>query len=186
VTIQEISMSPTQGAAQEVVVPVSVLASVRQELEGEAGTLQVVHALHRAGYQAGLTTASTLHREAGGDAFAMSQDEFWSTLQRFFSKRGWGTLSHKPAHDAVGVLTSPNWAEAISGADPDGSCCFSTGLLSGLLSQLAGGPVAVLEIECRTRGDASCDFAFGSEAAIHELYGHLLEGTTLEGALAAL
>lgn len=180
-------MSPTKGDVQEVVVPVSVLATIRKELQGEAETLQVVHALHRAGYEAGLQIAWAFHREAGGDAFASSQVEFWSILERFFSKRGWGTLSHRPAHDAVGVLASPDWAEAIEGeVDPEGSCCFSAGLLSGLLSQLAGGPVAVLETECRTRGGASCKFAFGSEAAIHELYGQLLEGTDLDRALAAL
>ena len=175
------------GAPREVAVPISLFASLRQELEAEVGTLPTVHALHKAGYQAGLLASGPLHTEAGGDAFRVSQSEFWTHVRDYFSKRGWGTLTHRVAHDAVGVLSSTDWAEAIEGEpDPDGSCCFSTGLLSGLLSQIAGGPVAVLEVECRPRGSAACEFAFGSEGVIHELYGQLLEGGDLEGALSAL
>ena len=90
-------------------------------------------------------------------------------------------------HGAVGFLTSQDWAEAnTEDVDPDASCFFSTGFLSGLLSALAGGPVAVLEIGCRTRGGDHCRFAFGSETAIHELYGRLLDGVGLAEALDAL
>ncbi|NIX42216.1 MAG: hypothetical protein GWN06_24335, partial [Gemmatimonadetes bacterium] len=54
------------------------------------------------------------------------------------------------------------------------------------LTELAGGPIAVLEVSCRARGDDCCDFAFGSETAIHGLYGRLLQGENLQAALAAL
>ena len=180
-------MSRNGGAPREIAVPISLFASLRRELEEEAGTLPTVRALHGAGYHAGLAAAAAVHHQAGGDAFALTQGGFWSHLTNYFGSRGWGTLTHRAVHDAVGVLSSTDWAEAVEGAvDPDASCCFSTGFLSGLLSQLAGGPVAVLEIECRTRSGTSCDFAFGSEGAIHELYGQLLEGVDLDGALAAL
>ena len=46
--------------------------------------------------------------------------------------------------------------------------------------------MAVLEVECRGRGGPSCSFAFGSESAVHELYGHLVDGGNLDGALSAL
>lgn len=174
-------------APREIAVPISLFTALREELEGEAGTLPTVHALHKAGYRAGIQASGQLHVEAGGDAFAKSQDQFWRTLGTFFAKRGWGTLAHDRAHDAVGVLSSTDWAEAGTGEpDPDASCCFSTGFLSGLLSQMAGGPVAVLEVECRTRGGEACRFAFGSEEVIHELYGQLLEGADLDTALTAL
>ena len=180
-------MSRSGGAPREIAVPISVFGSLRRELEEEAGALPTVRALHGAGYHAGLAAAVAVHHHAGGDAFAMSEDDFWSHLRSYFGNRGWGTLTHEGIHDMIGVLSSSDWAEVAEGAvDPDASCCFSTGFLSGLLSQLSGGPVAVLEIECRTRGGASCDFAFGSEGAIHELYGRLLEGVDLDGALAAL
>jgi hypothetical protein len=46
--------------------------------------------------------------------------------------------------------------------------------------------VAVLEVACRSRGSDACQFVFGSEAAIHELYGRLMEDADLEAALASL
>lgn len=68
----------------------------------------------------------------------------------------------------------------------DASCSFSTGFLSGMLTSLAGGPIAVLEVSCRARGDGHCSFAFGNASAIHDLYGKLVEGAELSGALASL
>lgn len=180
-------MSRNGGAPREIAVPVSIFDSLRKELGDEAGTLQVVRALHHAGYQAGLGAASLVHQDAGGDSFALSESGFWMNLSEYFSRRGWGTLVHDPKHTAVGLLRASDWAEASpDDVDPDASCSFSAGFLSGLLSQLAGGPVAVLEIDCRTRGGESCDFAFGSETAIHELYGKMLDGSDLESALQAL
>ena len=180
-------MQRNGGALREVAVPISLFTTLRKELESEAGTLPTVHALHKAGYDAGLKASTPFHKETGGDAMSHSEVGFWHRLSGFFAKRGWGNLTHRVAHDGIGILSSPDWAEAIPGEDdPEASCCFSTGFLSGMLSQLAGGPVAVLEVSCRTRGGETCDFAFGSEGAIHELYGHLLEGSDLEGALEAL
>jgi len=173
------------GAPREIAVPVAVFGSLRAELAKEAGTLPTVHALHNVGFQAGTAAAATLVGDA--DSNMLAQDTFWTKIGEFFSQRGWGTLRFDAGHSAVGILSSSDWAEASTdGADPDASCFFSTGFLSGLLSELAGGPVAVLEVGCRTRGQDRCSFAFGSEAAIHDLYGRMLDGEDLDGALAAL
>jgi predicted hydrocarbon binding protein len=181
------SMSTKGGAPREIAVPVSVFGSLRAELEKEAGTLPTVHALHHAGYAAGAAAATTLAGLAEGDARDLGQAAFWSRLSDFFGKRGWGTLQHEPGHRAVGILSSSDWAEAVDAqGGPEASCHFSTGFLSGILSELAGGPVAVLEVGCRMRGESACRFAFGSEGAIHELYGCLLDDVDLDGALAAL
>jgi hypothetical protein len=177
-------MDSKGGAPREIAVPVSVFGSLRSELAKEAGTLPTVHALHNAGYQAGTEAAAAL---ASDGKTALGKDAFWVKLSDFFGARGWGTLRFDPTHEAVGLLTSSDWAEAGDGSqEPDASCFFSTGFLSGLLSELAGGPVAVLEVGCRTRGQDRCSFAFGSEAAIHDLYGRMLDGEDLQGALAAL
>lgn len=180
-------MARSAPAPREIAVPVSLFDSLRDELEKEAGTLQTVRALHHAGYNAGLAAASTVNQEAGGDSFSLDPDRFWAALSHFFSKRGWGTLAHRAPHRAVGILTSRDWAESRPDrVKPDATCSFSAGYLSGLLSQLAGGPVAVLEIGCRTRGGSACEFAFGSETAIHDLYGRMLDGADLDSALEAL
>lgn len=180
-------MDSKGGTPREIAVPVSVFAALRTELGKEAGTLPTVHALHHAGYHAGTEAAATLAAGNKGAPASLARDAFWSKLSDFFGERGWGTMSHDLTHNGVGILSSPDWAEASDGdTDPDASCFFSTGFLSGLLSELAGGPVAVLEVGCRTRGEKSCQFAFGSEAAIHDLYGRLLDGVDLDGALEAL
>lgn len=175
------------GAPREIAVPVSVFASLRAELEKEAGTLPTVHALHHAGYAAGVAAAASFGSNGAGDPRALGQDAFWTKLSDFFAKRGWGTLKHEHPHPAVGLLWSADWAEAAEAAvDADTSCHFSAGFLSGILSELAGGRVAVLEVGCKTRGGDACRFAFGSEGAIHDLYGRLLDGGDLDGALSAL
>ncbi len=180
-------MKKSRIGGREVAVPASIFEALRGELVAEVGTLQSVRSLHQAGYQAGLAAAAAVHEVAGGDSFRLSEAGFWSNLAEYFSLRGWGSLTHDTPHPAVGRLSAPDWAEAKPGAhDPDASCSFSSGFLSGLLSQLAGGAVAVLEVSCRSRGDRTCDFAFGSESAIHDLYGRLLEGDDVETALTAL
>jgi hypothetical protein len=180
-------MDTTASALREVAVPVSVFALLRKELATEVGSLPAIHALHAAGYQAGATAARAFPLNADEDVAALTEVDFWARFSAFFARRGWGNLTPATSHAAVGMLDSPDWVEAteLEQAE-DASCAFSTGFLSGFLSTLAGGPVAVLEVSCRARGDDGCSFAFGSEGAVHELYGHLLEGAALEGALTAL
>ena len=180
-------MGTKGGAPREIAVPVSMFGSLRAELEKEAGTLPTVHALHHAGYAAGVAAAPSLSENGDADSRGLGEHAFWSKLSDFFSQRGWGTLQHERRHRAVGLLTSTDWAEGSAAeGGPDASCHFSTGFLSGILSELAGGPVAVLEVACRMRGGRACRFAFGSEGAIHELYGRLLDDDDLDGALAGL
>ena len=171
-------------APREIAIPAAAFGSLRMHLEKEAGALPTVHALHHAGYAAGTAAAPALNTS---DGTALGEAAFWSRLSDFFGKRGWGSLRHARPNRAVGVLSSSDWAEASEGeGGADASCHFSAGFLSGLLTQLAGGPVAVLEVGCRSRGGESCQFVFGSEGAIHELYGKLLEDDDLDAALAAL
>lgn len=178
-------MEATSHGERDVVVPVSIFVSLRRELEREVGALPAVHALHSAGYAAGSAAAPGFSE--GGAVDTLPEREFWERVKAFFSRRGWGTVSHRPSGEAVGLLTTSDWVESTEVIGDEGaSCSFSTGFLSGLLSELAGGPIAVLEVSCRSRGDEGCTFAFGSEGAVHELYGRLLEGQELERALEGL
>ncbi len=178
-------MHGTKGAGREVALPASVFTTLRRELSQEVGPLPAIHALHAAGYAAGSAGAAAL---AGGDGSMedMTASVFWARLAETLARRGWGRLEHRAPTDAVGLLVSPDWVEADEEREPDSSCSFTAGYLSGLLTQSAGGPVAVLEVTCRARGDEACTFAFGSEGAVHDLYGELLEGADLESALASL
>lgn len=179
-------MSATAEAVRDVAVPRSTFAHLRRELEQEVGALPAIHALQAAGFAVG-TAATVGFAEGTTEVGSLPEDVFWTRVTAFFVRRGWGTLVHRSGGRGIGVLTSQDWAEAREEERSDqASCSFSTGFLGGLLTELAGGPIAVLEVSCRGRGDDACRFAFGSEGAIHELYGRLLEGAGLDEALADL
>jgi hypothetical protein len=170
-------------ALREVAVPRSTFSHLRRELGREVGPLPAIHALHTAGFTVG-TAAAAAFADGLSDVDSLPEDEFWTRMTAFFLRRGWGTLTHRAAGEALGLLTSADWAEASEDEQSDeASCSFSTGFLGGLLTEMAGGPIAVLEVSCRGRGDDACRFAFGSESAIHKLYGRLLDGADLERAL---
>ena len=179
-------MSKT-GGLREIAVPASVFESLRGELQKEVGATQTVRALHYAGYHAGLSAAATMDAESNGRTRSLSERGFWDRLESYFSSRGWGNLGHRSAHPGVGMLSSPDWAESDRDElDAAGSCSFSAGFLSGVLTKVAGGPIAVLEVGCRSRGASRCDFAFGSETAIQQLYGRMVRGEDLDTALSNL
>jgi len=179
-------MDALPGAYREIAVPVSIFGDLREAVVKEAGPLPAIRALHAAGYAAGVAAADELRSSPDADILALPAEAFWAQMAAFFSRRGWGTLTHEVVHEAVGTLTSSDWVEGAGAAAEDASCSFSTGFLSGLLTTLAGGPIAVLEVSCRARGDGRCSFAFGNASAIHDLYGRLVEGADLSGALASL
>lgn len=178
-------MNPTLPTLREVALPAVALPGLRRALRDEAGPLATVHALHAAGYDAGGALFDAF--DGGRDVAGRDEASFWRRLSEFLARRGWGTLEHSAPHPGIGLLSSPDWAEAgEDGAERQPACAFGVGLLSSLLSRAADGPVAVLEVACRSRGEARCTFAFGSEQAVHELYGRLLEGHDVDGALADL
>jgi predicted hydrocarbon binding protein len=171
---------------REVALPAGALGDLAHALEAQAGSLAAIHALHQAGYASGEHLFDAFKRGGKESSTDTVDREFWSALVRFLERRGWGTLTHTPAHPGVGLLVSTDWAEAEGREESQPSCSFSVGMLSRVLSGAAGAPVAALEVSCRSRGDATCKFAFGSPATMHELYGQLLEGGGIDGALARL
>lgn len=183
-------MQTTHAAPPDVALPASVFASLRRELSREVGPVATLHALQAAGHAAGTAAAPGLVGSAETDAGSMAGDVFWARLSSSLARRGWGRLTHRSPHDGVGLLESPDWVEAgeagSAGGEGAAGCAFSAGYLSGLLTEIAGGPVAVLEVSCRGRGDDACAFAFGSETVIHRLYGDLVDGEDLSSALASL
>lgn len=176
-----------ERSVPEVAVPATALLSLRRSLRSEAGPLAAVHALHAAGYDSGAALAGAFLEGIDGGSPNVAADAFWTRLSEFWSRRGWGSLTHRSPHPAVGLLSSSDWAEAgEEGRETQPSCAFTAGMLSAVLGRAAGGRIAVLETTCRSRGDDACVFAYGSEEAIHRLYGILLEGADLESGLEEL
>ena len=169
---------------REVALPARGLTELRRSLREEVGPLASVQALHAAGYAAGEDLYRGFLRSAPGEVPALGTDRFWRHLRRYFRQKGWGELRHQAAHVGVGLLESVDWAEADAGTETQPSCAFSAGLLSHFLTLAAGGAVAVLEVECVSRGGDRCSFAFGSETTVQDLYAQLLEGSSMDEALA--
>lgn len=177
----------------ELALPVKSLAAIRHSLTQEVGSDGAARALQAAGYAAGDAFFTALTQpftpESGGnrDALAkLGQVTFWRRLSQLFSTRGWGTLSHEALHEGVGALDSSNWVEAVPDTAARPSCFFTTGLLANLLGHASGTEVAVLEVECRTRGDQRCRFLFGAPETLAAVYGRVRLGEPAQESIAAL
>ena len=168
-------MGPPVLTPSEITVPACIFSALRNELGNIPGNRSSTKLLQKVGYQAGSSAYTTFKEGLHSEVLETRQSAFWAHLCDFFSCRGWGTLVVDSDHPRLGFLTSKDWAEAMTAeADQNVSCRFSTGFISGLLSEIARSPVAVLEAKCRARGDTACKFAFGAEQAVRELYGQLL------------
>ena len=181
-------MEPIPTPLRDLAIPAVALHALKSSLLDEVDAFAVTRAMHEAGVAAGVEFGRGFEAALEGvDPRTLSQGEFWERLARYLRRCGWGGVEHVERHEGVGSLRSEDWAEAHgSVVHEDSGCWFSSGLLAGLLSELAGAEVSVLEVSCRSRGDDACEFAFGSEAAIDELYARLTRDQPLEQALAEL
>jgi predicted hydrocarbon binding protein len=140
-------------------------------------------------YEAGYAGGGALH-----DAFVrwcrskklpiaenMATSEFALHASAFFSELGMGALEVGTLHDAAVTLDSTNWAEAepSTGMQFPG-CYLSSGMLTEFLSRLAGSPVTVIEVECRSMGAKRCRFLVGSAETIQQVYEGITQGTAYE------
>jgi predicted hydrocarbon binding protein len=192
-------MTPVHSRPAELALPVASLAALRRELAATAGGDAAAKALQSAGNAAGDSFFRSL---AHGAAASVSDDAataareslarldqvtFWRRFVELFASRGWGHLAMTPMHPGVGALDAADWVEAdpdAGGARP--ACFFTTGLLANLLGRVAGEDVAVLEVECRSRGDERCRFLFGGPIALDELFQHIRSGRGVDESLEQL
>jgi len=164
------------------------LHQLRASLERDTG-LQAATYLQEAGFASGEEMYAALQRwmQAHYGVEQPSElDARWlgEALGGFFAETGWGTLEVAPLGDGVLALDAPAWAEA---ADQGGAayptCHLSCGMLADLLGRMGSGLVAVMEVECRSRGDARCRFLAGSPETLGALYQQMAQGTPYQQAL---
>jgi predicted hydrocarbon binding protein len=185
-------MGRTGSRPAELALPVASLAAIRHALTRAVGADEAGRALRAAGHAAGDAVFAALTQPFGADssdndALAdIKAATFWRRISQLFSTRGWGTLNHSDLHDGVASLDSTNWVEAEPGTTGRPSCFFTTGLLANLLGQAANADIAVLEVECRSRGDNQCRFVFGAPETIDALYTRMRTGESVEDSVAAL
>ncbi len=167
--------------------PAGFLPSLHHALAHGRTPAEAAALLRQVGYESGEAFYQAFAEENGAVAESLPAERFWERLSAFFAERGWGELRWEPLHPGIAVLDSPDWVEAEGGeGEQHPGCHLTMGLLSDLLTRIANDDVAVLETECRGRGDARCRFLFGSPAVLGLLYEEILQGTTYDEALRRL
>lgn len=153
---------------------------LRLSLERDHG-LSTAAYLQEAGFAAGEDTYQTFTdwlqatRQVGPEDLAA---EFLGEVtSAFFEEHGWGSIAVTPLATGVLAIDSTNWNEASPDAGAQyPSCHVSSGLLADFFGRLAGETVAVMEVECRSRGDDMCRFLVGSPDILAVVYERMSGG----------
>jgi predicted hydrocarbon binding protein len=165
-----------------------VIHQLRAALERDTG-LQAASYLQEAGFAGGeelygeftrwLVSTHGLDRPADLDARFLDE-----ALSQFFTEQGWGALTAQMLGGTVLALDSAEWAEATDeGRGEFPSCHLTCGLLADFFGRLSDGLVAVMEVECRSRGDARCRFLAGAPETLSALYDRMAQGSSYSDAL---
>jgi len=165
-----------------------VLHQLRASLERDTG-LQASTYLQEAGFAGGeelyAEFSEWLLGTRGVERPAELDTQFLSeVLSEFFADQGWGALTATPLGPAVLALDSMEWAEAAEdGRGEFPSCHLTCGLLADFFGRMSDGLVAVMEVECRSRGDGRCRFLAGAPETLSALYDRMAQGTGYADAL---
>jgi predicted hydrocarbon binding protein len=144
---------------------------------------QLVTILQEAGYAAG----EGLYRSfaATNNPADLDADMLAETLSEFFTSGGWGSVTITPVGTGALALDSTDWIEAEPGTAQSPMCFFSAGMLADFMGRLSDETVAVLEVECRSRGDARCRFLSATPEVLEKVYNEMTAGRSYEQALSA-
>ncbi len=162
------------------------LAGLRNALMRDTGYAAAGY-LQEAGYAGGAALFEafrqwlTLH--GAGEPDALPIDEFQRYAADFFREAGWGSLDIGEM-DAVATLDSVDWSEASPDAGLEQPCCHLTsGMFADFFGRMAGAPLAVMEVECRSTGAPRCRFLLGSTEVLQHVYEGMASGVGYEEAL---
>ena len=142
---------------------------------------QAIAVLQEAGYAAGEGLFQSF--TAANDPTDLDADLLGETLSEFFKSGGWGTVTMSPIGTGALALDSSDWAEAEPGTSQTPMCFFSAGMLADFLGRLSDESISVMEVECRSRGDARCRFLSATPEVLQRVYEGMTEGRSYEEAL---
>jgi bacteriochlorophyll 4-vinyl reductase len=143
---------------------------------------QAITILQEAGYAAG----EGLYKAfiAVNNPADLDADLLAPTLSEFFTSGGWGAVAVTPVGTGALAVDSSDWAEAEPGTSETPMCFFSAGMLADFLGRLSEETVAVMEVECRSKGDERCRFLSATPAVLEKVYTEMTQGRSYEDALA--
>ena len=132
-----------------------------------APTAGAIETLRDAGYLAGgsLFDAFALWLEERGERAPeqLGEDQFGPLVSAFFQSTGWGEMVLTQVSESVLAIDAQEWCECEQGGGRDlPGCHVSTGMFAGFFGRLAEAPLAVLEVECVSAGQARCRFLLAS------------------------
>jgi predicted hydrocarbon binding protein len=157
---------------------VALSPAALHRLRDTAGAQVLQEAGYAAGEAAYRSFAAWLPGVAGvDDPGELAAARLNDVLGRFFSTLGWGAVTVSQLSDAVLALDSGDWAEAQAGVNLQyPSCSFTSGFLADFFTRLGDTPLAVMEVECRSRGEVRCRWLVGAPDSLTSLYDHLAQG----------
>lgn len=182
-------MAVTTERGEMLTVTRASLLSLRAALL-RSGDAQAAVTLQEAGYAGGTALfesfKSWLSERTHIGVEDLDVDSFQHRASEYFSENGWGTLNVGTIDEVVATLDSPDWSECdVNLGAQQPACHLTTGMFADLFGRLAGAPVAVLEVECRSAGHERCRFLVGSPEVMDAVYEEMGRGTNYEAAVKA-
>jgi predicted hydrocarbon binding protein len=163
---------------------VSLRAALFRDVGANAAAL-----LQEAGFAGGPAVFAAfgawLEARGLGSPETLAAAEFAPVAAQFFHESGWGSL-HLGTLSNVATIDSDDWAEADPRYPMDfPGCYYTSGVLSDFFGRLAGQPLAVMEVECRSAGAERCRFLLGSGESMQRVYDRMSQGESYVDALSA-
>ena len=163
----------------------TVLPGILRQLHASLATHapdQAVTILQEAGYAAGEGLYRAFVTESSPTE--LDADLLGETLSGFFGRGGWGNVTISPVGTGALAIDSGDWAEADPGTSQTPMCFFTAGMLADFLGRLSDETIAVMEVECRSKGDARCRFLSATPDVLEKVYNEMTQGRSYEDALA--
>lgn len=165
------------------------LSTLRTALMRDGGPDAAIY-LQEAGYAGGDALWQAFRRWLGTrsdiSAEQMDVETFEARISEFFRDAGWGSLAISSLDEVVATLDSEDWGEADPANVADHPCChMTTGMFADLFGRVAGAPVAVLEVECRSMGAERCRFLVGNPEVMEQIYDDMGRGLAYDEAVHA-
>jgi uncharacterized protein len=144
--------------------------------------------LQEAGYAGGQALFSAFERWLAAKGLpspdALPAAAFASHATNFFRDAGWGSLE-VGALESVATVDSADWAESDPAFPLEfPGCYYTSGILADFFGRLAGEPVAVMEVECRSMGSDRCRFLVGGGETLQRVYDEMSQGVPYTEAVA--
>src|SRR5215470_17847911 len=140
--------------------------------------------LQEAGFAGGQALFETFARWLGERGLSVPEllpaSDFALHATDFFRDAGWGSIKLGTL-DSVATVDSTDWAEGDPAFPLEfPGCYYTSGVMADFFGRLAGAPVAVMEVECRSMGSERCRFLVGSGETLQRVYEEMAQGIGYE------